>query len=164
MQSDNTVSETTDEVLAGFDDFFADAEPRLRRALIARHGMDRGREATIDALTYGWRHWDRVRVMDNPVGYLYRIGANSVRVDPVVVPLRGHEIASETIPWVEPGLARGLERLTEHQRVSVVLRHSFDWTYDEIADVLEISVSSVRNHLRRGLDKLRDTLEVSDHD
>ena len=159
MQSDNRV-----ELLTGFDEFFADAEPRLRRALIARHGIERGREATIDALTYGWRQWDRVRAMENPVGYLYRVGASSVRAERVVVPLSGREIATDTIPWVEPELEQGLARLTEHQRVSVVLRHSFDWTYDEIADVLGISVSSVRNHLRRGLDKLRDTLEVSDHE
>lgn len=159
VQSDETI-----EVATGFDAFFADAEPRLRRALIARHGMERGREATIDALTYGWRHWERVRTMQNPVGYLYRVGANSVRRERVVVPLTGHEPTIDATPWTEPDLELGLTRLTEQQRVSIVLRHSFDWTYEEIAELLEISVSSVRNHLRRGLDKLRDTLEVSDHD
>lgn len=157
-------SEQAMEVATDFDAFFSDAEPRLRRALIARHGTERGREATIDALTYGWRHWNRVRAMSNPVGYLYRVGANSVRVERVVVPLTGDEAAADTMPWIEPELEGALGHLTDHQRVAVVLRHSFDWTHDEIADLLEISVSSVRNHLRRGLDKLRDTLEVSDHD
>ena len=58
----------------GFAAFFAVAEPRLRRALVAAYGADRGGDATSEALVYGWQHWDRVREMANPVGYLYRVG------------------------------------------------------------------------------------------
>ena len=38
----------------------AHAEPSLRRALVARYGLDRGREATADALAWGFEHWDRL--------------------------------------------------------------------------------------------------------
>ncbi|MEM8708987.1 MAG: hypothetical protein AAGE98_21175 [Actinomycetota bacterium] len=57
-----------------FATFFAEAEPKLRPALIARYGGELGRDATAEALAYGWQHWDRVAAMDNPVGYLYRVG------------------------------------------------------------------------------------------
>ncbi|MCP3856296.1 MAG: RNA polymerase sigma factor [Actinomycetia bacterium] len=63
-------------------------------------------------------------------------------------------------PWAEPQLEPALDLLSENQRVAVVLRHSFEWTYDEIAELLDISVSTVRNHLNRGLEKLRQSLEV----
>ena len=32
------------------------------------------REATVEALSYGWEHWARVAAMANPVGYLYVVG------------------------------------------------------------------------------------------
>ncbi len=57
-----------------FDDFFTTAEPLLRRALVGGFGPDVGREATAEALAYGWTNWDRVAGLDNPTGYLYRVG------------------------------------------------------------------------------------------
>jgi hypothetical protein len=63
----------------GFEDFFAVAEPRLRRALVAAYGIERGREAAAEALAYGWEHWSKVRAMKNPTGYLYRVGQSRSR-------------------------------------------------------------------------------------
>ena len=49
-----------------FDDFVADVEPRLRRALVAAYGPEAGREATADALAWAWQHWDRLRGWTTP--------------------------------------------------------------------------------------------------
>ncbi len=68
-----TRSRNTSSVLA-FDEFFKTAEPLLRRALVGGFGPDVGREATSETLTYGWKNWDRVAGLDNPTGYLYRVG------------------------------------------------------------------------------------------
>ena len=57
-----------------FTDFVRQVEPRLRHALCAAFGSDRGREATADALAFGWEHWDRIRTMENPAGYLFGCG------------------------------------------------------------------------------------------
>ena len=59
-----------------FTSFYQDVEPRLRRALVAGYGVERGREAATDALVYAWRKWDKVRNLGNPTGYLYRVGQN----------------------------------------------------------------------------------------
>jgi len=40
-----------------FELFALDVEPRLRRALVAAYGSDRGREAAAEALAYAWEHW-----------------------------------------------------------------------------------------------------------
>jgi hypothetical protein len=29
-----------------------------------------GRDAAADALAYGWEHWERIKDMKNPIGYL----------------------------------------------------------------------------------------------
>lgn len=62
-----------------FELFFKDAEPRLHDALPACFGSELGREATADALAYGWEHWDRVASMENPIGYLFVVGRDRGR-------------------------------------------------------------------------------------
>ncbi len=64
---------------SAFSDFVLATEPGLQRALVAGYGPDAGREATVDALVYAWRHWPRVRELDNPGGYLYRVGRSRAR-------------------------------------------------------------------------------------
>ena len=53
-------------------EFARTAEPRLRYALVARYGADRGREVANDALVHGWRHWERVQGMANLASHLER--------------------------------------------------------------------------------------------
>jgi DNA-directed RNA polymerase specialized sigma24 family protein len=65
-----------------FTVFYSETEPQLRRALTAAVGADAGRDATAEALAYGWEHWDRVGAMDNPAGYLYRVGRSKARNRP----------------------------------------------------------------------------------
>jgi DNA-directed RNA polymerase specialized sigma24 family protein len=132
--------------------FVLEAEPKLRRALIAAYGPERGREATCEALAYAWQHWDRVEQMKNPVGYLYRVGqTRSIprKVRPVFERPDGSE------PLVEPALAAAVAELSERQRVAVLLVHAAGWTIAEVSDLLEINVSTVQRHVDRGLRKLR---------
>jgi RNA polymerase sigma factor (sigma-70 family) len=67
------------------------------------------------------------------------------------------------MPDIEPRLLPALEQLTEHQRVSVVLTCGFGWTQSDVAELLEISPSSVRTHQARALARLAEVLEVSRH-
>jgi len=53
-----------------FTSFVEQVEPRLRRALVAAFGLERGRDAAAEALAYGWEHWDRIAATANPAGYL----------------------------------------------------------------------------------------------
>lgn len=62
-----------------FEVFVAEVEPRLRRALVAGFGPVAGRDAAAEALAIAWERWEKVRGMDNPAGYLYRIGQNRAR-------------------------------------------------------------------------------------
>lgn len=136
--------------------FVEETQPRLRQALVARFGPDEGSEATAEALAYGWEHWDRIGTMENPGGYLYRVGQHKGMRRwrrPVLPPPPPY-----SDPIVEPGLPGALARLSHRQRTAVLLVHSFAWTLEEVADVMGVSVSTVRNHLRRGMEKLRGAL------
>ena len=137
--------------------FMQRAEPRLRRALVAAYGAERGREATAEALAYAWEHWENVGTMANATGYLYRVGQSRTR-ERLKRPLFVRPEHPE--PWFEPSLAPALETLTERQRVAVVLVHGFGWTMREVAECTDIRVTSVQNHLERGMQKLRAALKV----
>jgi DNA-directed RNA polymerase specialized sigma24 family protein len=140
-----------------FESFFAEAEPRLRRALVAAYGFERGREAASEALAWAWEHWADLQRKANPVGYLYRIGARSARWRRALVI---YEPPDSREPWFEPGLAAALGSLTQRQRVAVVLVCGFGWQLHEVAETCGLAVTTVQNHLERGLVKLRSALEV----
>jgi RNA polymerase sigma factor (sigma-70 family) len=66
----------------------------------------------------------------------------------------------ERAPWVEPGLSRAVADLPERQRIVVLLLHGYDWTQSEVAEVLDISKSTVQRHDERGMARLRRKLGV----
>jgi DNA-directed RNA polymerase specialized sigma24 family protein len=144
-----------------FATFVREVEPRLRRAFFALAG-DRAGEIAADALSYGWEHWPRVRAMENPAGYLYRVGRSRARTRRRAPRLPSPGAVG--LPEVEPRLPELLAALPERQRVCVVLVHGFEWTHGEVATLLGVSVSTVRNHLARGLDHLRKGLRVNVHE
>jgi DNA-directed RNA polymerase specialized sigma24 family protein len=149
-------------VATDFAEFVASAQPRLQLALGSAFGFDVARDATADALSFAWEHWDRVSASENPVGYVFGIGRNlllrSLRRRPVPLsPVRAVEV-----PWVEPGLPKALSLLSERQRQVVMLLHCFEWTLAEVAQVLDMSKGTVQVHDRRGLARLRQELGYSD--
>jgi DNA-directed RNA polymerase specialized sigma24 family protein len=83
----------------------------------------------------------------------------------------GREAALDALSWawehwdrlpvdVTPELLPALARLSEQQRTVVVLIHGFAYTQREVAELLEIAVSTTREHLARGMAALRAHLEV----
>ena len=153
MLSDETKADS-------FTEFVEEIETKVRQSLTAVFGFDRGREATAEALAYGWEHWDRVKSMANPAGYLYRVGQSKARSyfrPRVLFP----EVAPMGEPSVTPELPAALDQLSKNQRVAVVMIHGLGYTEREVADLVGISRWSVRTHNERGLSKLRSALGVT---
>ena len=140
--------------------FVRDAERRLSYAFAAAYGPELCREATAESVAYAWEHWDRLSVMSNPVGYLYRVGQSRVRRHRRRPTRVAPAASSGREPWVEPGLPAALAGLSQRQRQAVVLIEGFGWTQDEVAQLTGISRSSIQKHLSRGLARLRQELGV----
>jgi len=143
-----------------FADFVARVEPGLRQAFVARFGRDDGVEASSEALAYAFEHWSRVSAMENPVGYLYRVGrsrSRRIRRRTPVLPA----VDVYRMPDVEPQLPGALAALPARQRVAVVLVHGLGWTQKEAADLLGVSRTTLQNHLERGTSRLRYVLKES---
>jgi RNA polymerase sigma factor (sigma-70 family) len=130
---------------------------------VAAYGPVDGREATVDALSWAWENWDRLVDIENKVGYLYRVGQSATRrYASRALPTMLAPATASRLPDIDPGLLPALNRLSEQQRTIVVLVHAFGWTQTEVSTLLEITPSTVREHLRRAMDRLRQDLEVSD--
>jgi DNA-directed RNA polymerase specialized sigma24 family protein len=143
-----------------FEAFVSEVEPRLRSALVASYGLEGGRDATAAALGWAWEHRSRLTQVDNKVAFLFKVGQSSTRrrKEPVIFARSDH-----ADPWIEPGLAPALARLSERQRIAVVLVYGLSWTLREVAELTGTRVTTVQNHLERGLRNLRTSMEVTDH-
>lgn len=135
-----------------------DVRPRLLRALAGAVGERDAADATAEAIAYAFEHWDRISMMDNPAGYLFRVGQSSVR--------RRHAPVLPTpeavgLPDIEPALVPALLALPETQRTAVWLVHACGWRYSEVAAAMNTSTSMVGNHVSRGLEALRQRLGVA---
>jgi DNA-directed RNA polymerase specialized sigma24 family protein len=164
MRQDGTVFTEADDAGA-FSSFVVTDGARLRRVLVAHYGVEVGSEVASDALAWAWEHWDRVRSMDNPCGFLYRVAQSSARryrrwqrrvVLPAEKPVAGLSVVGLSAP--EPGLERALARLSASQRVAVLLVHGLDWSYQDAAAAMDVPITTIRNHLARGMARLRREL------
>lgn len=147
--------------LQEFSSFVAEVEPRLSRALTGTYGLEVGEEATRDALVYAWENWDRVSQMENPVGFLFRVGqsrSRRYRRRRIALP----EVRSNELPHIEPDLPKALESLSERQRSALLLIHVEGLTERDAARAMGVSRVTVRRHADRALSKLRNFLEVGD--
>jgi DNA-directed RNA polymerase specialized sigma24 family protein len=141
-------------------DFVLGARTKLERALVARFGVDDGLDAVADAIAYALEHWPRLREMDNPVGYLYRVGQTCGsreherrrRVDLLV---EGPVTGPAT---VDVDLQRALLCLRPADRVAVLLIHAHGYSYRQTAEVLGVSLTTLTNRVNRSMADLRKRL------
>ena len=137
-------------------------ERTVRRALVARHGLDVGSDAASEAMAWAVQHRQRVMTMDNPAGYLYRVGQTAARRHrrwSVRQPQLAVEppFSDDAEPF-DGDVFAALAGLRHDQRVAVVLVHCYAYSYREVALLLGASEAAVTNHVHRGLARLRSLL------
>jgi DNA-directed RNA polymerase specialized sigma24 family protein len=149
-----------DETVAGsFTEWVRAAEPRLRHALTASFGSQVGKDAAADALAYAWEHWARISLKENPLGYVYVVGRNRARRMSLRRPVF-FDVMPHRLPDVEPGLPAAIARLSEKQRIVVMLVYCNEWSFSEVAELLGTKKATVQKHAERGLSRLRKNLGV----
>ena len=142
----------------GFTEFVEANEGKLRHALTAALGYDVGKDAAAEALAHGWEHWERVREMENPIGYLFVVGRARGRRMGGFLRVAYPPVPEERTPWFEPGLPAALAGLPEKQRIAVLLIYGYGWRLSEVAETLGVSKSTVQTHADRAMRNLRRKL------
>lgn len=119
-------------------------------------------EATAEAFAQAIAKAGSIR---DPVAWIYRTAFR----------LAAAELRRERRPAPEAGLAepvsmglgrlvRALRALSPNQRAAVVLRYEADLAVDEIARRMGMSAATVRVHLHRGRNRLRELLGAEETD
>jgi RNA polymerase sigma-70 factor (sigma-E family) len=130
-------------------------------------------DIAADALVEIWRHWERVEAAENPLAYARGVLANLARNwirrqgrerrGLLSLKLFAEDARSTDVPAVMDVRA-ALRRLPLRRRECVVLRYAFDVPEREVAEILGISVGTVKSQTSRGADQLasflRDASEV----
>lgn len=158
------------------DQRLLDVERTVRRALVARNGLEAGCEAAAEAMAWAIEHRDRLDSIEHLAAYLYRVGQSSlrrqrrwqrqppVRFDAESVAASMSTSMSTSMPMSVPDppfdadLFGALARLGHEQRVAVVMVHVYGHRYREVATLLGVSEAAVTNHVHRGLARLRTLL------
>jgi RNA polymerase sigma-70 factor (sigma-E family) len=134
----------------------------LRTAYLLCGSTDRAEDLLQSALVAAMPRWRR---MDHPEAYIRRIMVNQLAnrwrrpIREVVMsvlpdrPFHDHQIEQRDELWEALGL------LPVRMRAVLVLRYWEDRSEQETADILSISVGTVKSHASRGLARLRQLIE-----
>ncbi len=154
-----------------FEEFFAAQSGNLLRILTVITGSRLEAEDIVqEAFTRVFQHWDRVREMENPAGYLERTAMNVFRsqyrrATMAVRRTIGTAPEQDAFEAIEDRdvATRALAILTPRQRAAVVLTEGLGYSGDETARLLGIKPSTVwaLTHQARGaLAKARGEADV----
>jgi RNA polymerase sigma-70 factor (ECF subfamily) len=167
-------AEPAEEVAVGetapsFEEFYAAASRPLFTALCLVTGnRHEAEEITQEAFVRVFERWDRVGVLEDPVGYLFRVSMNvfrsryrrvslGLRRALFLAPAETDDLAAvET----HDAVVRLLMGLDPKQRAAVLLTSILDYSAEEAGKMLGIRASSVRSLTTRA--RARMKLEVVD--
>ncbi len=153
---------TETPVALSFDDFCGREYASIRTALgwsLGNHEL--AADATDEAFARALERWDRVGSMENPSGWVYRVGQNwaqrrrwrTKRESDLHRQARPQAVHRDY--YSDPDLATALLSLPMKQRSVVVLRHLLGYSERETAEILGISTGTVKSRLSRSMDLLR---------
>jgi RNA polymerase sigma factor (sigma-70 family) len=158
-----------------FDQFF---RMQLRPLIALAYALAGSRQVAEDlaqeALLAAFKHWDRVRELESPGGWLRRVVANRavsnvrrriVEVATMSTRLRLHDEEGSTIGTIPADTEHvwaAIRKLPRRQAQVITLRTLDRSTVAEIADVLEISEEAASTHLRRARQTLTRQLTRGD--
>jgi RNA polymerase sigma factor (sigma-70 family) len=161
----------------GPDEEFAAAYPVLfSRAMRLAYRMTRdaslAEDVAAEALARAYSRWSTVQHLDQPEAWIMRVAVNIVIDDSRKTKLLRRWMPTlgsdrETTPAfdddvaIRNALVAALATLPKRQREAIALRYLAGLDEDDISRSLQISPSSVRTHVQRGLAALRERLGPS---
>jgi RNA polymerase sigma-70 factor (ECF subfamily) len=139
----------------GFAELYMQEAPRLWRAMFAFTGdRETANDVVAEAFAQCLRRGDDVRT---PALWVwkaaYRIGAAELHNRKRVDALPPGAFSEQEVPDLD--LLAALKRLSDRQRVTLILHYFADYSTTDIAAILGINATTVRVHLMQGRRRLR---------
>lgn len=143
-----------------FDAFYREARPSVGRALaLTLRDVDLATDSLDEAMVRAYQRWDRVGRLDNPAGWVYRVGLNHARSRLRRLLRRVPPPAEATeFTVADPAIERALAELSVDHRAVVVCRLLLGWSESQTADALAIRPGTVKSRLSRASKQLEHRL------
>lgn len=149
---------------AEFEEFFERHHRELSRlAYLLTGDHQAADDLTADVFLATWRQWERTRSVDDPLAYVRRVMINQAATrirklhrERVRMPLFLRDGDEARVPdgAAVVDVRAALARLPARRRACVVLRHAFDLPEAEVAEMLGISVGTVKSQTSKGVTQL----------
>ncbi|MFE0460305.1 SigE family RNA polymerase sigma factor [Kitasatospora sp. NPDC058965] len=137
----------------------------FRTAYLLTGSRETAEDLVQEALEKACRQWKRICTADSPEAYLRRMVVNLANDgwrrqrragEPAELVDRAADGDAYALVDLREELVQALHALPIGMRTAVVLRYLHDMDDQQIADLLNVSPSTVRSQLARALVKLRD--------
>ncbi|GAA1605238.1 RNA polymerase sigma factor [Actinoplanes couchii] len=152
----------------GFEAFYRANADRVYRALaVTLRSDDLAAEAVSEAMARACARWPTVSRLDNPAGWVFRVGLNWAtswwrKVRRERPPADEADHPRSRPPDTAVGARDALAKLPESQRAVITCRVLLELTTAETAAALRITEGTVKSRLSRGLAALRHELNSED--
>lgn len=134
---------------------------------------DDAADVVQQAFIKGFRSLDRCRDPERVGGWLFRIAVNLCKDQlkgrakrEVSIEAAGPLKATRGLPEegaeraeIREEIYRALQSLSDEQREAFVLKHVEGWSYEEMAEKLDTSVSALKMRVHRAREQLQELLE-----
>jgi RNA polymerase sigma-70 factor, ECF subfamily len=158
-----------DEVTPDLDSvsvLFERDHDRLVAGLAVAFGAEAAADAVQEAFIAADRRWSKVRVLDDPAGWVRRVALNRLlngrrnrhrRADilAMVRPVSTEDLTDDLLD-----LQVALRAMPPRMRAIVCLFHVCEFRIAEIADALDVAEGTVKSTLHTGRERLREQLAV----
>lgn len=164
-------NETSSYFVPDAEAFLASVGAHLTGALAIRVG-DRvlAEELASEAIARAWADWARVSTMENPTGWVFRVGFNLAashwrrraarrRIESRQ-PVR--DLAVNVCSVDALVIRDAIAELSEQQQRVVILRFYVQMSVQETADTLQVSAGTVKTQTWRAMARLRTLLDEAD--
>lgn len=134
----------------------------LRTAFLVLHDRGRAEEVTQDGFLRLYERWSQAVSYDHPVAWVRKVVVRDAirraererKQRPTLVLL--DQGANDRLPDVD--VLKAVAGLPPRQRAAVALFYLEDRPVDEVADLMEVSVSTVKQHLYLARGRLSEAL------
>jgi RNA polymerase sigma-70 factor (ECF subfamily) len=152
------------------EDVFARDYDRLVQALtIVAGDKETAADAVQEAFVCLVRHWDHLSTYEDPAGWVRRVALNRIRDHHrsawrqarLLLKIEQQRPARDGSSAMAEEVWQLLRNLPLKQRTALALYYVGDLTEREVADAMHVSEGTVKQHLHRARQALRETLEES---
>ena len=151
-----------------FEEFYREQRAPIGRALaLTLRDTQLASEAVDEGMARAYQRWNRVQALDNPGGWVYRVGLNwsrsilrrTRRAAPVWVTAAG--VATDHA-GLDPAIDRALAQLSVEHRAVVVCRLLIGYSEAQTSTALGLRPGTVKSRLARATARLQSLLSPLD--